>query len=47
MENKIQNHDFYPLVVKYTLLKESDGLLDIRISRIFELLKIKYLKKEI
>ena len=47
MEKKILNHDFYPLVVKSTLLKESEGLLDIRISRIFEFLKLKYLKKEV
>ena len=44
VENKIQNHDFYPLVVKSTLLKESDGLLDIRVSGIFNFLRLKYLK---
>lgn len=43
VENKIQNHDFYPLVVKSTLLKESDGLLDVRVSRIFNFLRLKYL----
>ncbi len=45
VENKIQNHDFYPLVVKSTLLKESEGLLDIRICGIFNFLRLKYLKK--
>ncbi len=47
VEDKIHNHDFYPLVVKSTLLKESDGLLDVRVSRIFNFLKLKYLKKQI
>ncbi len=45
IENKIKNHDFYPLVIKSTLLKESDGLLDVRVNRIFNYLKLKYLKK--
>ncbi len=44
LEDKIHNHDFYPLVVKSTLLKESDGLLDVRICRIFNFLRLKYLK---
>lgn len=47
IEKKIQNHDFYPLVVKSTLLKESNGLLDVRICRIFNFLKLKYLKNKI
>jgi len=47
MENKIQNHDFYPLVVKSTLLKESDGLLDVKICKIFNFLKLKYLKTSV
>ena len=45
VEKRIQNHDFYPLVIKSTLLKESDGLLDIRVNRIFNFLRLKYLKK--
>ncbi len=44
VEERIKNHDFYPLVIKSTLLKESDGLLDVRVSRIFNFLKLKYLK---
>jgi len=46
-EKEITNHDFYPLVVKSTLLKESEGLLDIRICGIFNFLRIKYLVKKI
>ncbi|MCQ2958068.1 MAG: HNH endonuclease [Candidatus Gastranaerophilales bacterium] len=43
VDKKIQNHDFYPLVVKSTILKESEGLLDIRICGIFNYLRLKYL----
>ena len=44
LENKIKDHDFYPLVVKSTLLKQSSGLLDVRVCRIFNFLRLKYLK---
>jgi len=44
IESKIKNHDFYPLVVKSTLLKESEGMLDIKVCGIFNFLRLKYLK---
>ncbi|MDD3593929.1 MAG: hypothetical protein PHX18_04810 [Candidatus Gastranaerophilales bacterium] len=43
LNEQINGYDFYPLVIKYTLVKESKGLLDINIENIIDYLKYKYL----